>query len=108
MQDPRWRESGRSRLRWAHVGVLPGSSMDEDFALPDCPRWLVADRHQLDDLAACLTETLARQETHHRPADDDVALVAEILRGRGLPQQDVVALAEERDALADSSPTSRR
>jgi hypothetical protein len=31
----------------------------------------------------------------------DVALVAEILRGRGVPQQDVVALAEERDALAE-------
>jgi hypothetical protein len=28
-------------------------------------------------------------------------LLDEILRGRGLPQQDVVALAEERDALAE-------
>ena len=69
-QDPRWRESGRSRLRWAHVVVLPGSAADGGFALPDCPRWLVVDRHQLADLAACLTEALARQETHHRPADD--------------------------------------
>jgi len=65
-QDPRWRESGRSRLRWAHVVVLPGSAADGGFALPDCPRWLVADRHQLDNLAACLAEALARQETHHR------------------------------------------
>jgi hypothetical protein len=101
-QDPRWRESERSRLRWAHAVVLPGAAVDGGFALPDCPRWLVADRHQLDDLAACLTEALARQETHHRPADDeDVALVAEILRGGGLPQQDVVALAEERDVLSE-------
>jgi hypothetical protein len=101
-QDPRWRDSGRSRLRWVHVVVLPASRVDQDFALPDCPRWLVVDRDQLDDLASCLREALTRQVTANRPADaDDVALLEEILRGRGLPQQDVVALAEEREALSE-------
>jgi hypothetical protein len=35
------------------------------------------------------------------PTADDVEVLEEIMRGRGLPQADVIALAAERDAMAD-------
>ncbi len=97
--DPRW--AGRSRVRWAHAVVLPHTALDEDFSTPDAPRWSVIDRRQIPDLVGHLRDIAWRQETHNRvPESDDLELIAEILRGRGLPQRDVVAQAAERDQLA--------
>ena len=96
--DPRWRDSSRSRVRWAHAVVLPHTRLPEDFATPDAPRWSVVDATQLDDLAGSLWDIPAQQESGHRTPDhDDVDLVIEILRGRGLPHRDVVACAAERE-----------
>ncbi len=98
--DPRWQ--GRSRIRWAHAVVLAHTSLDADFSLPDCPRWSVIDRPQLDGVAASLLRLPHDQETRNRlPDDEDVALIAEILAGRGLPQQSILAAAHERDDAAE-------
>ena len=96
--DPRWRDSSRRRVRWAHALVLPATTLPEEFSLPDCPRWSVVDSRGLDTLAARLREIPVRQQSPNRAPDlDDVELIAEILRGRGLPQRDLVAEAAARD-----------
>lgn len=96
--DPRWRDSSRSRLRWAHAVVLPGTTLPDDFSLPECPPWSVVDATGMEELAARLRDIPVRQESRNRaPDDDDADLVAEILRGRGLPQRDLVAEAAARE-----------
>lgn len=96
--DPRWRATSHRRVRWAHAVVLPNTALPEDFATPDCPRWSVVDRPQLSDLARLLREIADRQETANVPVDEQTTeLIAEILRGRGLAQRDVVAEADLRE-----------
>lgn len=80
--DPRWRGSSRSRVVWAHAVVAPYSGFDDDFETPDCPRWAVHGRDDLDRLAERLGDTAARQVTNaRRPTYDDVELITEILAG---------------------------
>lgn len=101
-RDPRWRESSRSRIVWAHAVVAPFSTFADDFETPDCPRWTIHGREDLDDLAGRLWDTAARQVTNaRRPDAEDVELVAEILAGRGFGVRDVNAEAEDRAAEAD-------
>ncbi len=100
--DPRWRDSSRSRVVWAHALVAPFSHFDDEFAAPSCPRWTVHGSDDLEDLAGRLCDTARRQVTHNRPPScDDVELVAEILAGRSHGARDVNAEAEERAAHAD-------
>lgn len=42
--DPRWADSSRRRIRFAHAVVTPFVSLGLDFDLPDCPRWMIHDR----------------------------------------------------------------
>ncbi|WP_024793854.1 nuclease-related domain-containing DEAD/DEAH box helicase [Tomitella biformata] len=94
-RDPRW--TGR-RVRWDHMVVLPVVELPEDFALPDCPRWKVIDRTQLDRIVTTAYQELHKQERDHRFLDDeDVAVLRSILSGRGLPQRDVVAQSNENE-----------
>jgi len=98
--DPRW--GGRRRLRWAHLVVLPHTELPADFALPECPRWTVIDRTQLDQLAELARVALRQQDTANRvPSAEDVELLEHVLTGRGLPQRDVVARALEHEEAAD-------
>ena len=97
--DPRWRGS---RVRWAHVLVLPTTTLDDDFALPDCPRWSVVDKLQLDELAVLLRAVLDEQESTGRAlSGHDVTVLREVLGGRGLPQRDVITRAEDNEETAD-------
>jgi hypothetical protein len=96
--DPRWRAGEHRRFRWSHHVVVPYTSLDDDYAVPDCPRWMIHDRGDLDHLADRLRAALGGQQTGNRPlGHDDVALVLEILAGRGRAQRDIVAEAEERE-----------
>lgn len=99
-KDRRW--GSRRRVRWTHAVCLPDSEVANDFALPDIDRWAVVDRGQLPDIASLVARAAAQQESGHRPPDaGDLELVAEILQGRGLPQRDVVAIAQAREDAAD-------
>ncbi|EWT04059.1 nuclease [Intrasporangium chromatireducens Q5-1] len=101
-RDARWRESSRSRVRWGHMVVLPFTDLADDFATPDCPRWAISGRGDLDDLAERIREVVVRQESGHRvPTEDDIELIEEILTGRHLPTRGVSAEADEREAVAD-------
>jgi hypothetical protein len=99
--DPRWKNH-RSRVRFGHAIVVPFTDVADDFATPDCPRWMISGRSDLDDLAARIHDVAARQENEQRvPTHDDVALVVEILTGRSFPAPDPAADADEREAAAD-------
>lgn len=101
--DPRWRDSSRRRVRFAHAVVTPFTVLGPDFALPDCPRWLVHDRDDQADLAQRLADIPLRQETAQLVPDlDDCELIVDILTGRGTHVGTaLVADADEREARAD-------
>lgn len=98
--DPRW--GSRGRLRWSHHIVLPRTQLHDDFATPDCPRWQVSGANDLEALGQRLWDTtsLYRQDAG-LPTSDDINLVCEILSGRNQPVRDLVAMADDRQALAD-------
>ena len=99
-KDPRWTQD---RVRWDHAVVLPNTQLPPDFAAPDCPRWKVIDRTQLDDLMPLLRNILLQKETPNPTITaDGVAQLAVALAGRGLPQRDVVARALENEDTADA------
>ena len=100
--DPRWKQSSRSRVRFGHAVVTPYTALADDFATPDCPRWMIHGRDDQADLAGRLWDTAARQESGHRvPTLEDCELITEILRGRNLPQRTMLAEADERENRAD-------
>ncbi|WP_394276865.1 NERD domain-containing protein [Luteococcus sp.] len=104
--DPRW--GSRGRIRWGHHVVLTGTCLAADFALPDCPRWMVTGRGDLDRLGERVWETTWRHRTDARvPTRDDIDLVEEILTGRGLPPRAVGELAEEREQRANRMTTQQ-
>ena len=97
--DPRWTQR---RPRWNHVVVLPNSELPQDFALPDCPRWMVIDRTEIGQLAARLREISLSQKTElPLLTGTATAQLLTALGGRGLPQRDVVARALANEDAAD-------
>lgn len=98
--DPAWTQG---RLRWDHLVVLPHSVVPKDFALPECPRWKIIDRTQLDQLMPLVRSVLLKQ-TADLPFLDTtgIAQLQTALSGRGLPQRDVVARALENESAADT------
>jgi len=97
--DPRW---SRGRLTWAHGVVTPYSDFPDDFALPDCPRWTVHGKRDLDDLRDRLVDQASRlRHGTKAPTHDDLELISEILRGRGFTHPDRNAEASERQSTAD-------
>ncbi len=104
--DPRW--GSRGRIRWAHAVVFPFTRIADDFALPDCPRHMVFGRDDLDDLVGRIGSIAVRQQSSCRvPTAEDVEVLADILRGRGLPQADVISLAPSGMRWPIASPSSR-
>ena len=100
--DPRWRNSSRRRIRWAHSVALPDTDLHDDFSMPDCPRWAVHGNGDIADLASRLHDVVVRQETRNvPPSPDDVDLIVEILNGRHLPVLDISAEGRARAAEAD-------
>ncbi|GAB93773.1 nuclease-related domain-containing DEAD/DEAH box helicase [Gordonia rhizosphera] len=98
--DPRWTVG---RLRWDHLVVLPHTEIPSDFALPDCPRWKIIDRTQLDQLLPLIRRVpLERTGDEPRLTAKGIDQLRTALSGRGLPQRDVVARALENDSVADT------
>lgn len=98
-RDPRWTQG---RVRWNHVVVFPKSSVPQEFALPDCPRWMVIDRDEVGHIGSLLRDVALNQKTHLPPlVDAAVEQFRTALDGRGLPQRDVVARAEDNEDVAD-------
>jgi len=98
--DPRW---SRGRVHWDHMVVFPNAEIPQEFALPDCPRWKVVDRTELDQIAARVRNVLAKAQLD-RPdlGGEGVDKLADVLSGRGLPQRDVVSRAIANEDAADA------
>jgi hypothetical protein len=98
-KDPRWTQG---RVRWNHVVVVAKSSMPQDFALPECPRWMVIDRDEIGHVGSLLRDVALNQKTHlPLLSDAGVEQLRVALGGRGLPQRDVVARADGNEDAAD-------
>lgn len=97
--DPRWTQA---RPRWNHVVVFTKSEISPDFALADCPRWMVMDRNEIGELGQKL-RLVSLSQTTDLPLLSAVAIeqLQIALGGRGLPQRDVVARALENEDAAD-------
>lgn len=98
--DPRW--GSRGRVSWAHGVATPHAGFDDDFAVPELPRWALHDRSQLSQLAERVRDSARRMSQGCRiPGVDDVDLIAEILAGRHHTAYDAEAEALERADVAD-------
>src|SRR4051812_26880668 len=76
--DPRWKNR-RSRVRFGHAVVVPFTDVADDFATPDCPRWMISGRADLEGLAGRIRDVAALQENDQRlPSHEDVELIVEI------------------------------
>ena len=99
-RDPRWTQG---RLRWDHMVVLPHSELPADFSLPDCPRWKIIDRTQLDQLMPLVRNVLLHKGGELPVVDaTGMAQLRSALSGRGLPQRDVVARALDNEDHAEA------
>lgn len=97
--DPRW--PGR-RIRFSHHIVLPYTRVDDDFCLPECPRWQISGKGDLAGLGTRIWDTTSLHTTDTATPDaHDVEAIEAILCGRNLPDRDIRALAEDRRRLAD-------
>jgi hypothetical protein len=97
--DPRW---ARTRVRWSHHVVLARTSLADEFATPDCPRWQISGKGDLAEVGQRVWDTTSLHRSDARPPTrDDIDLIREILVGRGLPSRDAVAIAGDRAELAD-------
>ena len=101
--DPRWAQSSRGRIRYAHSVVAPFTTLGDDFDLPDCPRWMVHDKHDQAALAERLADIPLGFETHRpAPSEDDCELLVEILTGRSVhAARSVEDASDERQERAD-------
>ncbi|QGG41835.1 nuclease-related domain-containing DEAD/DEAH box helicase [Aeromicrobium yanjiei] len=92
--------AGKRPILWAHGVVLPNVRLDPQFDMPDCHRWMVVDRADMDDVVSRLRNMLTMQERDARPCDAmDIVAIHEALQGRFLPQRFSATLPS--DAVAD-------
>ena len=94
--DPCWLNR---RIPYGRLVVLPTSTVADDVHPTDCPRWMVADRTQLDGLAAAVRDVLRMQDSQIPvPSKRDVDDLLDILTGRPVSQRTTVDLEATRDA----------
>ena len=94
--DPRW---SIGRVLWNHHVVVANTDLPDDFATPDCPRWQISGRNDLADLGQQLRDNLELHTKRDASPPDarHIAVIEEILVGRGLPSRDARAEADDRD-----------
>ncbi|MFW0874197.1 NERD domain-containing protein [Rhodococcoides corynebacterioides] len=97
--DPRW-TLGKG-FPWTHVVVLPNTELNQDFSLPDCPRWSVVDRAGLSRLGHSLRAILRHKSDGTLDPRSGEQLLA-VLGGRGLPQKDVLSRAIANEDAAET------
>ena len=90
------------RVAWAHGVVTPFTAFDDEFEVPELPRWALHGRQDLDQLAERSVTNIKRLQHGQRPpTHDDVEVLTDILAGRFASPYDAVAESEERAAEFD-------
>ncbi|MGY2001712.1 NERD domain-containing protein [Blastococcus sp. SYSU DS1024] len=98
-RDRRW-TAGDPRM--VHLVALPATTLPDDFAAPDAPRWMVLDKADLSQAAARVASALRQWESDvEPPTAEDVEAFVDCLAGVGIPQQDLLATLHEREAECD-------
>lgn len=96
---PRWPHDD---LRLVHLVAFPFTSVPPTFAAPDCPRWMITGRDELDQLGPRILDALARAEDQPAPpTKEHVEDLVDCLAGRMLPHRDLFAEIREREASYD-------
>lgn len=90
------------RVAWAHGLVTPFTAFDQDFSVPELPRWALHDKGDLAQLGDRVPTNVRRMEHGQRPpTHDDVEVLTDILAGRFGSPYDMVAESDERAAEFD-------
>ena len=96
---PGW---GHGWPRMAHLVAFPFTHVPDDFAAPDCPRWMVIGSGDLDDAAGRIWDALRdARDQPAPPTPEQVEDLVECLAGRMLPQADLVAAVAEHEHTCD-------
>jgi hypothetical protein len=87
-------------LRMVHLVAFPYTRVADDFAAPDCPRWMVIDRADVEAAADRVESALRHADGPTAPGQLHVDAVVDTLTQRPGPQRDLVGtLAEREDAV---------
>jgi hypothetical protein len=90
------------RVAWAHGLVTPFTTFEQDFSVPELPRWALHDKDDLAQLGDRVPTNVRRMEHGQRPpTHDDVEVLTDILAGRFGSPYDMVAESDERAAEFD-------
>lgn len=89
-----------SQLRMTHLVAFPYTSVDDDFASSDCPRWRIVDQLDIDHVADRVARALRDMEGPEAPDDVQVQSIVGALTSRpGNQSEQVAFLAESEDAV---------
>ncbi len=92
----------RHRVGWGHGVVVPYSSFDESFIVPELPRWALHDKDDLADLGQRVRDNAwGMLHGQRAPTYDDVEALADIVAGRFPVAYDRVAESDDRAAEFD-------
>ncbi len=90
-----------SSLRMTHLVAFPFTTVDDDFAAPDCPRWRVLDKLDVEnDVAGKVAQVLRDLDGPQAPDQTQVDAIVSALTARpGTHRELVAVLAENEDAV---------
>ena len=89
-------------VRIVHLVAFPYTSVPDDFTAPDCPRWMLLDRTDVDAIAANRVESALRNaDGPAAPTATHVDAVVSALTQRPGPQRDLIGVLAEREDSVD-------
>ena len=98
-KHPRW---GGGTPRLAHLIALPTTTLPADFLAADLPRWMVIDKTDLPVAASRIQDALRKAvDQPDPPLAQDIEELLDCLTGAAIPQRDLVAELNEREAACD-------
>ncbi|WP_181312551.1 nuclease-related domain-containing DEAD/DEAH box helicase [Nocardioides campestrisoli] len=85
------------RVTWGHGVVTPYSRFDQEFSVPELPRWALHGKDDLADLYERVRNNASWMAHGQRPpTHDDVEVITDILAGRFPAPYDVNAESDDR------------
>lgn len=89
-------------LRMVHLVAFPYTAVGDDFAAPDCPRWMIIDRTDVVAIAANRVESALRHaDGPPAPPALHIDAIISALTERPGPQRDLIGTLAEREDTVD-------